>query len=284
LRPPLSFGRGALIAGAARARGMKFDQRRTGHHGGDASQQNEARADAAAARARSRMVSTQGGLPGYSQVVENAGPPRIESLAPGRVLHLERWALLAIILFVAAFGAVAARDESGFVSKLRAVDARTLLGLLALSLVNFLLRAARWKLFADRLGVRVPWGESILYYFAGFAMTITPGKVGEFVRLWFVHRRYGYRIERTTPLVIGDWVGDALAILLLAAIGIFAFTRYAWVAAVAGSAVILGAVLLLRPRLLLKAVGIVYTWIGKGAPVFIRIRTALRQLGKLGSP
>ena len=223
-------------------------------------------------------MSPDGGSPAYSQ----AG--RLESLGPGRVLHLEKWALLAIVLFVVAFAAIAAHDEGGFVSKLRAVDARTLLGLLGLSFVNFLLRATRWKLFANRLGVRVSWTESALYYFAGFAMTITPGKVGEFVRLWFLNRRYGYRIERTTPLVIGDWVGDALAILLLVAIGISAFTRFAWIAAVAGSAVVLAAILLLRPKLLIRAVGLAYGRIGRGAALFIRLRTALRQFGKLGSP
>jgi uncharacterized protein (TIRG00374 family) len=228
-------------------------------------------------------MSAGSGLPAYPQI-RDGEPGEFESLAPKRVLHLERWALLAIIVFVAAFGAVAAHDEGGFVSKLRAVDAGTLLGLLGLSLVNFLLRATRWKLFADRLGVRVSWSESALYYFAGFAMTITPGKVGEFVRLWFLNRRHGYRIERTTPLVIGDWVGDALAILLLAAIGISAFTRLAWIAAVAGGAVVLGAILLLRPRLLIRAVGLVYGRVGRGRSLFIRIRTALRQFGKLGSP
>ena len=226
-------------------------------------------------------MSAPGNSPALPQT-DDAG--RAKELSPGRVRHLEKWALLAIVLFAAVFAALAARDEQGFVSKLRAVDLRTLLGLLGLSLVNFLLRATRWKLFADRLGVCVSWRESTLYYFAGFAMTITPGKVGEFVRLWFLNRRYGYRIERTTPLIVGDWISDALAILMLAAVGISTFSAYAWVAAVAGGAVVLGAVLLLRPRLLIRAVGIAYGRTGRGKALFVRFRTALRQFGKLGSP
>ena len=53
---------------------------------------------------------------------------------------------------------------------------------LALSLLHFLVRFLRWQWYLGRLGHRVPWAPSAACYMAGFALTATPGKLGETVR------------------------------------------------------------------------------------------------------
>ena len=98
-----------------------------------------------------------------------------------------------------------------------------LAGLLGLSLVNYMLRAWRWYLYSEHLNIHISRRRTGLYYFAGFAMTTTPGKLGEALRLWFLERCHGYRYERTAPLLIGDRMGDAVAITLLCLAGISAF-------------------------------------------------------------
>ena len=44
------------------------------------------------------------------------------------------------------------------------------------------------------MSVSIPFSRNTLYYIAGFAFTVTPGKVGEVVRLWLLRREYGLRL------------------------------------------------------------------------------------------
>ena len=52
--------------------------------------------------------------------------------------------------------------------------------------IHLLLRFLRWQCYLVRLGCRVPWGPSLTCYLAGFALTTTPGKVGETLRLAYL--------------------------------------------------------------------------------------------------
>ncbi|MDA0190250.1 MAG: lysylphosphatidylglycerol synthase domain-containing protein, partial [Proteobacteria bacterium] len=57
-----------------------------------------------------------------------------------------------------------------------------LLGLLALSLLNYPLRFARWGRYLALLDAPVAWRINLAAYFAGFALTTSPGKLGETLR------------------------------------------------------------------------------------------------------
>jgi hypothetical protein len=126
--------------------------------------------------------------------------------------------------------------------------------LLGLSLTNYTIRAWRWHLYGRHLDIEVPAGRTGLYFIAGFAMTTTPGKLGEALRLWFLERCHGYRYDRTAPLLIGDRMGDAISttFLCLAGLSLFGAT-YAGGTLVAAAALASGLLMLLRPRIPLRA-------------------------------
>ncbi|NYZ17564.1 flippase-like domain-containing protein [Azospirillum sp. RWY-5-1] len=157
-------------------------------------------------------------------------------------------------------------------------------GMLALSLVNYGLRAWRWHLFGRKLGVEVPFGRTVLYYAAGFALTTTPGKLGELLRLWLLERGHGYPYQRTTPLFIGDRVGDANAILLLCLAGLGAFGGHVWVTAGALLLVGAGTLLLLKPRLLARPLLLAYGVVGRWPRLFAGVRTSLRHTARFFTP
>ncbi len=52
----------------------------------------------------------------------------------------------------------------------------------ALSLSNYVLRIIRWRAYLARLGHRIQYRFAALTFTAGFAYTLSPGKVGEIVR------------------------------------------------------------------------------------------------------
>ena len=96
------------------------------------------------------------------------------------------------------------------------------LGVLAgLSLVNYGLRFFRWQVYLRALNSRVPLRESLGLYFATYVMVITPGKIGEIFKAGILREKFGVSLSRGLPVVLAERIYDFLAVLTLAAIGIF---------------------------------------------------------------
>ena len=210
---------------------------------------------------------------------------RLPRFTLGSLRKVEFIAVAALVGFVAlviVLSLYAGLDQ--VLLHLRAVGARLLLVMLGLSLINYLLRAWRWQLFGNGLGVRVPWGRNLLYFVAGFALTATPGKAGEGMRLWLLERCHGYAYERTTPMFVGDRLSDMAGILLLCLAGVGAFTAYAELTVIAAGLLLLLFVPLMRPKFLLWVTNKLFGLVGRRAPrLFARVRAAIRDTARLFS-
>lgn len=155
----------------------------------------------------------------------------INQLKPQWSYRLEYFTVLLVTLFVLAF--VVSGWFAGGAKTLRHVtllSANVIFCLLTLSLINYALRAFRWQLFSDVLGLAVPVKQNALYYIAGFSMTMTPGKMGEALRLWFLRRGHGYSYEQTAGLLVADRLYDLNAAALLMLASVFVVTNYLFVA------------------------------------------------------
>lgn len=125
--------------------------------------------------------------------------------------------------------------------------------ILVLSLVNYLLRFVRWQAFLRKLQADAPLGPSLRIYFAGFALTTTPGKAGEVVRALFL-RPFGIPYSSTLAAFVSERLSDLLAIVLLTLLCLSPYpaARPAIFAALA--IVGLGIALLAMPTLLARVV------------------------------
>ena len=81
---------------------------------------------------------------------------------------------------------------------------------------NYLVRFVRWEYYLRVLGVRVAPRDSLSVFLAGFALTVTPGKLGEAVKALLLRASHGVPAARTAPIVIAERVTDLVALLLLA--------------------------------------------------------------------
>ena len=94
---------------------------------------------------------------------------------------------------------------------------------LGLALLNYVIRFARWQYYLRVLGLQVPAGESFLVFLSGFALTVTPGKMGEAIKALLVRESQGIPAARTAPIVVAERLTDLIGLLVLAAIGAFTF-------------------------------------------------------------
>ncbi len=73
----------------------------------------------------------------------------------------------------------------------------------------------RWRLLLVRLGIgRTNWPD-LLGWFRGFALTATPGKLGELSRVQLLHEQLGYPRMLLVHLFVAERCADVAAVALL---------------------------------------------------------------------
>lgn len=206
------------------------------------------------------------------------GEPEATPVAGG-VRRAEVWLVGSLVAMVAVATLVAGlAGGEEVLGHLGRIDGGLLAGLLGLSLINYVTRLLRWQLFARALGLHaVGLGEGGLYYVAGFAMGVTPGKMGEALRLWLLRRRAGYRYHRTSAMLVADRLADIVAMLALCGIGLLAFPDYVWTALPLALVVAAVVAAVAWPAPMLGAIGSVYGRIRRWPRLFAGLRHALRH-------
>jgi len=108
---------------------------------------------------------------------------------------------------------------------------------LALSLAGYGVRVVKWEIYLRGLAIRLPPGPSVLCFFAGMVMSISPGKVGEVLKSFLLRRSYSVPVARSAPIVVAERLTDLMALLLLTSVGV-ASTGYGWPVLVAGTGLV----------------------------------------------
>ena len=139
--------------------------------------------------------------------------------------QLLRRAGIGLILAILVFTVLTILGDAGdLADALERFDWRWAPLIVALTVWNYAGRFLKWEMYLDALGVpRIPRLLGIRVFLSGFAMSITPGKVGEVIKAFQVQRITGVPVERTAGAVAAERATDGLAMLILALVG---FTRY----------------------------------------------------------
>lgn len=194
----------------------------------------------------------------------------------------DRFLLLGLIGLV-AIGLAGLASATGWGetwAQITRLNAGLIAALLGLSVVNYALRALRWHVFALRLGVPLGLVANVCHFIGGFAMSVTPGRVGELVRMRWIKRETGWAVERSAPLVLMDRASDLAAMaLLLAATLLFAAGGIKGAAPVAILA-LAAAYIATRPALLTALITLLYRALGRAPRLFARARAAARLVAR----
>ena len=94
----------------------------------------------------------------------------------------------------------------------------------ALTSMNYVFRFVKWEYYLRLIGVRgLSKRDSFLVFFSGLGMVITPGKVGEWLKSYLLREVHGTPVARSAPILIAERFTDSIALLIIAAAGIFVF-------------------------------------------------------------
>lgn len=215
------------------------------------------------------MMSSEIPLPRQDAPVAHPARGKRDALFLGGLLALF---LLGLIGLAAATGWEETRAQMARLSVVQ------LLALLALSAVNYLLRGLRWHIFARRLGLPTGILQDIRHFLGGFAMSVTPGRVGELIRMRWLKRETGWAYERTAPMVLVDRAMDLAAMAVILGVSVSVAASGIRGAAPVTILALIGAFVATRPALLGGLADLGFRFTGRLPRLFARVRKAARSL------
>lgn len=195
-----------------------------------------------------------------------------------RRISLTGWALLAFAaLIVVGVALTGWEDAAGALSTLGMFK---ILALSGLALAHYAIRGLRWHVMVRTGGVQTSWRLNMLHFFAGFAMTATPGRVGELVRLRWLMRATGQGFGHLLPIAFADRAIELASIVGLITIALVATnlgSNAVFIVLAAGLTLV---AIACRPAALLASVNGVYRLTGRRWPrLFVKLRRLTRRLG-----
>jgi uncharacterized protein (TIRG00374 family) len=191
-----------------------------------------------------------------------------------------------VVFLFAAWCVYALRGDLAQVSLAPVLRSWDLIVLAAVfSLLNYALRIIRWRSYLARLGHPLGLRFAALTYVAGFAYTLSPGKVGEMVRARY-YLPLGVPLSTTAAAFFAERLLDLLAMVVLAGLLLAGSPEYR--GAIAGAAglvaVVLGTFALLPWERVAAASGNAHRIPGIVRKALIGVSTALASARPLLRP
>lgn len=169
--------------------------------------------------------------------------------APPRSFRVIRSALIFVVAGILLYGAATlVSDYRTIVESLTRFPLDTLILVLTLVLVGWLLRGWRFHYYLRRTGENIPLGYSIKAFLAGFALTGTPGKVGEAVKGIFLKEDYGVPVTKVVGILVVERLMDLWGVLLLASCSLLLFQGWEKLFLLCTAIVVAGGVFLCMER------------------------------------
>ena len=191
---------------------------------------------------------------------------------------------MALNIAIVAAAIVFFDKWDSFLGVLGRVEMSTVLAVAGLALVNYVLRARRYQYLNRQVGAELPFRDAFLYYVAGFSFSVTPGKIGELVRAWFIREAYGYPLRQLAPAIFVDRLGDVLATLILCASTVGLFSGHLLPLAAAGLLMAGGVLALTNRRLTGVGIAILAAAMRMRLRIVAAIRRMIRNVSLLLAP
>lgn len=187
--------------------------------------------------------------------------------------------LLALLLAYIAF--VLWSDREYAIGDLLAGSAWVLLALIPCILLSFGIRYLRWHLLLDRLGAQVARQAGLPAYLSGFALTASPGKAGELIRIRYF-ARLGVRADATLAAFVYERASDLVVVLGLSLLIASRVPALAWVTGVILAVVLALVALAMMSRGLRRVRALLHRvaprWIARPASVGLDGLSRIRPL------
>lgn len=131
-------------------------------------------------------------------------------------------ALLTVVVF---FGLFILSESEDVISALLEVEVWRIAVVFALATVSYVVRFLKWEYYLRHLEIDIPLKTSLIVFFSGLMLVVTPGKAGEVWKAWFLRDLREIPVSRTASVVGAERVTDLLALSAFAFLGLLIYQR-----------------------------------------------------------
>lgn len=149
---------------------------------------------------------------------------------------------------------------------------------LSLSSINYLIRFMRWTLYLSQTESSIPLWSNIRIYISGFALTATPGKVGEISRGYFLNK-YGISFSQSMAYFFSERFADITAVLVIASVSGF-YYEYGKNIIVILWVFVAVAILIFRYSHFIRAIESKFEYLKKAHMLFIALAEQVKNTNK----
>lgn len=142
---------------------------------------------------------------------------------------MKRWIplilpLVGVVIFILILRGI---GFANLVETFRTVDRRGFLFFPVFTLFIVLMRGLRWQYLMGLVGIRYPlWRASLVWAIGFFAGAVTPGKVGDAMRGYYLSRDANRNFAESFATVVVDRLMDLVALLVFGVISVILFSYY----------------------------------------------------------
>lgn len=161
--------------------------------------------------------------------------------------------IIAIIALYAIF--LIMSDVQIIAEKINNFDYQYLLIILPLIPLSWIILFFRWHFLLKNSDMVAPYKTNFLIFVSGFALGITPGKVGELIKSQLLKDKFNFPRTKSAPIVIVEKFYDFFAIAIISFFGIWFFTPSVYVFLFLLSIIIIFYLLTSSEKIFLKFIG-----------------------------
>jgi glycosyltransferase 2 family protein len=93
--------------------------------------------------------------------------------------------------------------------------------LLLCSVCNYLVRFSKWDYYLGIINIKISKIDSLSVFMSGLVMSVTPGKMGELLKVYLVKQLAGTSISKTAPIIFVERITDFVSLMLIALAGAY---------------------------------------------------------------
>ena len=183
-----------------------------------------------------------------SREVNNGAPEVVASRGPVTSKLIRSVLIFAVAGVVLYGGATLASDYKAVIGSILEFPVGLLGLVIGLVFVGWLLRGWRFHYYLVQSGQTVPLTYAIIAFLAGFALTGTPGKLGEAVKGVFLKQDYAVSVTRVVGILVVERLMDLWGVLLIGSFSLLLFSAWRSLFLLCAAIVVVGGIFLCMER------------------------------------
>lgn len=153
--------------------------------------------------------------------------------------------LFGIIVFA---GLIFIGDYKEIIQLVSRINFNIISILLLLSFGNYLIRFFKWQFLLNALSIKTKFKDSFAVFFSGLSMAFVPGKLGDTIKSYFLHKKDNVNVRLSLPVIFVERLTDVFGLLILCFLGLSSlFFNPTFLLAIA-AIFIFGVIILLHER------------------------------------